>query len=160
MGTCTARDQAPGAPVVSRRAKARSLTREDAVRLASELYGIEAAARELPSYIDQNFRLDEVGKADRADGAQWVLKIANSDDERDMLDFQNAAMARLAEREPGLAPVVRRSLAGHDIENVTAPDGRCHLVRVLSYLPAGMRPDTASSWTQPATGCPRTRRVF
>jgi 4-aminobutyrate aminotransferase-like enzyme/Ser/Thr protein kinase RdoA (MazF antagonist) len=101
----------------------------DAAGFAQELYGITATARELPSERDQNFHLQCAGE-------QFVLKISNAVESREVLDFQNQALARLAER--GLAafcPRVRAAKSGELIAAVKHADGRAHLARLLSYLP-------------------------
>src|SRR6516225_7378844 len=69
---------------------------EDASRIAEELFGVRGAASPLPSERDQNFLI-------RAEpGDRFVLKIANSGERREVLEFQNEILDRLAERCPGL----------------------------------------------------------
>ncbi|MHC4697949.1 MAG: aminotransferase class III-fold pyridoxal phosphate-dependent enzyme [Planctomycetota bacterium] len=109
------------------RPKAPALEPKQAEQLAAELFGVKGRARPLPSYIDQNF-LVEV-----EDGGNWVLKIANAAEEAEILDFQNRAMDRLEEIEPGIAPAVCRSRSGRQVEAVEI-NGVSHLVRVVSYL--------------------------
>ena len=65
---------------------------EDAARLVRELYGIAGELRLLPSERDQNFSVRT------AEGAGYVLKIANAAEDPQRLDFQNAALAHLADR--------------------------------------------------------------
>ena len=62
---------------------------EDAVRLASERFQLAVEAAPLPSERDQNFRLTT------PDGQRFVLKIANSLEERSLLEAENAAMEHL-----------------------------------------------------------------
>ncbi len=69
----------------------------DAVTLARELYGFEVEARGLPSYVDQNFRLEHPS------GRRLVLKIANAAIGRDELDFENRAMEHVAASDCELA---------------------------------------------------------
>jgi len=77
---------------------------DEAARLVREAYGLEASVvSELPSERDQNFHLKE------ASGRELVLKIASSAEPRSILDFQNQALARIAERDPGL-PIPRLRL--------------------------------------------------
>jgi len=94
-----------------------------AAQLARDLYGLEAAASPLPSERDQNFRLTT------ATGERFVLKIANLEEARDLLDAQDAAMAHVA--GIGLCPRVLPALDGSRI--TTAGTG--HLVRLLTWLP-------------------------
>ena len=104
-------------------------TSRDACRLAAELFGIEAEARLLPSERDQNFHLTA------ADGQAYVLKLANSAETREVLDFQNRAMTHVARQLPGACPQVQLTSAGESIATVAAADGSAHWVRVLTYLP-------------------------
>lgn len=95
----------------------------DAAGLARELYGLEVSAAELPSERDQNFQLRE------ASGARYVLKVANAQESREILDLQNRALAFLAERVPELSwPRVVTSVAGREIE-----EGG-HLIRLLTWV--------------------------
>lgn len=94
-----------------------------AAQLARDLYGLEAAASPLPSERDQNFLLT------LATGERFVLKIANLDENRELLDAQNAAMSHVAEL--GLCPRVVPAADGSPI--TTAGTG--HLVRLLTWLP-------------------------
>ena len=101
------------------------LTREEAERLARDLYGLEASAAPLPSERDQNFLLTADG------GARFVLKIANAAEDRAMLEAQNAAMMHVAARTP-VAPRVVPSVRGDAIASVP---GAPHFVRLVTYLP-------------------------
>jgi 4-aminobutyrate aminotransferase-like enzyme/Ser/Thr protein kinase RdoA (MazF antagonist) len=71
-------------------------TVEDAVRIAEQLFGVSAAAEPLPSERDQNFLLRTVG------GDKLLLKIANSEERREVLEYQNQLIRRLAEGCPEL----------------------------------------------------------
>ncbi len=102
---------------------------ELATRLLDDHWDLRGAVRALPSYLDRNFRLDE------PDGAQWVFKVANDDEGAEILDLQHAALERLAEREPGLAPRLRPSRDGAGIRDVEGHDGRTHAARAVSFLP-------------------------
>ena len=91
--------------------------------IAENHFGIQASARELPSERDQNFLLTN------GDGAQFVLKIANLREQREVIEAQNAMMIHLGPRVE-LCPRVVPAVSGEEIVTV---DG--HLVRVLTYLP-------------------------
>ncbi len=69
-------------PLVQR---APRFSREDATRIARELYGVRVDAEPLPSERDQNFRLGE-----------YVLKIANAEETFEILDMQAKALQFLA----------------------------------------------------------------
>jgi hypothetical protein len=94
-----------------------------AVRLARDMYGLEASAAILSSERDQNFLLTTAA-SDR-----YVLKIANASERREMLEAQNAAMAHVADRVPFCQRVLP-TLTGDTIG--TAPDGH-HFVRLVTY---------------------------
>jgi 4-aminobutyrate aminotransferase-like enzyme/Ser/Thr protein kinase RdoA (MazF antagonist) len=88
---------------------------EDAVRIARELYGIEACASPVPGEFDDNFHLV-------AGRGEYLLKILRPGCERAFLDLQEQVLARLE----GL-PVPRAAGA------VSASDG--HFVWLLDWLP-------------------------
>src|ERR1051326_6122514 len=69
---------------------------QDAALLARQHYGIEGEVTTLPSERDQNFRLTA------SDGNDFVLKIAQAGEQRDILDLQNRVMAHLAKRAPSI----------------------------------------------------------
>jgi 4-aminobutyrate aminotransferase-like enzyme/Ser/Thr protein kinase RdoA (MazF antagonist) len=108
---------------------------QDAVRMALELFGLEVSARQLPSERDQNFRL--TASDDRA----YVLKLANSTESREVLDFQNQAMIHLAgkrnlfDQSTTVVPDVLSTTGGEQITSVKDADGTIHFVRLLTYLP-------------------------
>lgn len=113
----------------------------DASRLARELYGLEAQAEPLPSEYDDNFRLLA------ADGTSRVLKVMHPMRDPGFVDMQCAALALVAEREPGLfVPRVIPDLKGRPFSKARIGEGPERLVWMLSYLPgrplAGLRPVT------------------
>src|SRR5437867_1426655 len=91
----------------------------DASRIAGSLYGLSEFVRELPSERDQNFLFRG------PDLKLFTLKIANSSEERDVLDFQNQAMAHVAD---GVRAVPSRNALM--IENADE-----HLVRLVTFVP-------------------------
>src|SRR5215471_1478805 len=105
--------------------------REQAAALAAELYGIEGAATELPSERDQNFHLrDEKGE-------EFVLKIGNSGEYVDILEFQNAAMEHVAARITDVyVPRVLPSRSGRKITPIQGARDGCYFIRLVTYLPA------------------------
>ena len=108
---------------------------QDAVRIASELFALDTAAKQLPSERDQNFRLTA------PDGKAYVLKLANSTERREVLDFQNQAMMHIAgkrnifDKSTSVAPDVFSTTKGEQIASVQGIDGTTHFVRLLTYLP-------------------------
>ena len=61
-------------------------TSSAAEHIALSNFGIEAQAESLDSERDQNFRLRSVT------GTQYVLKIANAEEEPSAIDFENAVL--------------------------------------------------------------------
>ncbi len=106
------------------RAKAPTLTIEDARKIAADRFGVGGEVEILPSYIDQNFLF----------GGEWILKVANAYDDEGTLDLQNRVMATVSAAVPGLAPTVKPSVDGRSTERVEV-DGTAHYVRMVSFLP-------------------------
>jgi 4-aminobutyrate aminotransferase-like enzyme/Ser/Thr protein kinase RdoA (MazF antagonist) len=96
--------------------------------IARELYGLDADASPLDSERDQNFRLD------LADGARFVLKIANAAESRAWLEAQNAAMAHASARGAA-CPTVVPTVDGEEIATTAGEAGAVHMVRLLSWTP-------------------------
>ena len=90
--------------------------------IAEKCFGIQASAEELPSERDRNFLLTA------REGEKFVLKIANVNEQREVIEAQNAVLEHLAERVE-FCPRVVAAVSGRRIEVV---EGR--LVRVLTYL--------------------------
>jgi 4-aminobutyrate aminotransferase-like enzyme/Ser/Thr protein kinase RdoA (MazF antagonist) len=102
---------------------------DEAIRIAGEYYGLRATAASLPSERDQNFRLCD------AAGAQFVLKIANSEEALEILDLQNRVLALLAAADTGLEwPRVVPTLSGNLIVPVAAESGAAFFVRLLTWV--------------------------
>jgi 4-aminobutyrate aminotransferase-like enzyme/Ser/Thr protein kinase RdoA (MazF antagonist) len=98
-----------------------------AAQLAHNLYGLDAKATALTSERDQNFLLETTS------GDRLVLKIANALEARSMIDAQQQAMTHLTP----VLDVIPRVIATRDgitITDVTAPDGRHHLVWAVTHL--------------------------
>jgi 4-aminobutyrate aminotransferase-like enzyme/Ser/Thr protein kinase RdoA (MazF antagonist) len=113
-------------------------------RAVQTLYGLDGMLQPLPAEWDQNFRLDA------GDAGRFVVKIANRGIPAAILDFQNAAMTRIAEDgSTARCPRVVGNLSGASVSMVAAPDGGEFRLRLLTYLPgrpmAQLRPlDRAS----------------
>jgi len=104
-------------------------TLADAAAFAHEIYGLTAAASMLPSERDQNFALDAVT------GEKYVLKIAKSDEERSVLELQNAALTHAVKRAPELAlPRLIPAASGENMVTIRNIQGKPYLVRLLTWL--------------------------
>jgi 4-aminobutyrate aminotransferase-like enzyme/Ser/Thr protein kinase RdoA (MazF antagonist) len=101
---------------------------EEATALARDLYGLDVAASALPSERDQNFLL-------RArSGGKYVLKIANALEDGALLEAQQQAMARVAERAPRgqrIAPTQSGAL----LSEIRSASGMRHFVWMVDWLP-------------------------
>ena len=98
-----------------------------AATIANDVYGISGVVKELPSERDQNFLFT----ADT--GERFVLKIANSLEQRALLEAQNEAMRHLQTRVD-FCPLVVKARSGESIVQVstkTAP----HYVRLVTFIP-------------------------
>ena len=95
--------------------------------IAEKYFGIQATAHELPSERDQNFLLT------RNDGEKFVLKIANRNEKREVLEAQNAMLEHLAERV-SFCPRVVAGKSGETIVIATLIGCAKRLVRVVRYL--------------------------
>ena len=103
---------------------------DEAARLLREYYGIEGECARIYSERDQNFRVRAT------DGADYVLKIANSDEDPGVLDMQHRALAHVEARDPELpVPRVIRTQGGAMSDRVTDADGKAHIIRLLSFIP-------------------------
>jgi 4-aminobutyrate aminotransferase-like enzyme/Ser/Thr protein kinase RdoA (MazF antagonist)/murein DD-endopeptidase MepM/ murein hydrolase activator NlpD len=98
-----------------------------AVRLARELFGLDARATPLPSERDQNFLLEG------ADGTRSVLKVANAGEDRAVIDAQQAAMRHLAKRTT-LCPRPLDCKDGSPLSSAQGDDGRTHDVWAITRL--------------------------
>src|SRR5216683_1079728 len=108
---------------------AQPTTEAEAVRLAREVYGLEATARALPGEYDDNFQLIS------ADGRAFVLKVMHPARERSFIDLQCRALTHLAQRAPQLPlPRVTLNRSGELFASIVAADGSTRLVWLLTFL--------------------------
>lgn len=95
---------------------------------ARKLYGLNCAAKPLPSDRDQNFLL--LAESEE----KFVLKIANSTEERAMLEAQQQVMRHLA-KSLKLCPEVVSALNGETIVEAVSPEGVKHFAWLITHLP-------------------------
>ncbi len=107
-----------------------NLTPLDAAALAARLYALDAVATDLPSERDQNIRLLT------AAGDAFILKIANANERREVLEAECAVMRHLA--ATAVCPRLVPTRAGDDIAQ---HDG--HFVRLITALPGATLGSTA-----------------
>ena len=99
-----------------------------AQRIARELFAFDAVATPLTSERDQNFLLTT------ASGERHVLKVANALERADMVDAQQAAMARVAS-QVAFVPRPIATVGGTYTGAVRGDDGRTHLAWAITHLP-------------------------
>src|SRR5258708_35331065 len=75
---------------------AQPVTEAEAVRLARELYGLEATARALPGEYDENFHLTS------ADGHAFILKGLHPARAHSFIERQYRPLTHLPQRAPPL----------------------------------------------------------
>ena len=105
------------------------LAHEEVRALARRLYGIDGSIQSLAGERDQNCRVDA------ADGRRYVLKISNPSEPVEVVDFQIAALDRIAQASPELpVPRVVRTLEGRTRDTVALGGGAHATVRMLTWL--------------------------
>ncbi len=108
---------------------AQPVTEEEAVRLARELYGLEATARALPGEYDDNFHLTS------ADGHEFVLKVMHPAREHSFIDLQCRGLTHLAQHASQLRlPRVTPNRHGELFTSIAAADGSTRLVWLLTFV--------------------------
>ena len=108
---------------------AQATTEAEAVRLAREVYGLEAAARALPGEYDENFHLTG------ADGRAFVLKVMHPAREQSFIDLQCRALTHLEQRTPQLPlPRVTPNRSGELFCSIATADGSTRLVWLLTFV--------------------------
>ena len=105
----------------------------EAVEIAAARYGLDVTVSPLVSERDQNFRLRA------SDGREFVLKIANSAEDRVATDFQIRALIHIAERVrreglPVNAPEIVPTVDGDTHIIMTSAAGE-HVARIVTFLP-------------------------
>ena len=104
------------------------LSPAEAASLLHGQFGLTGELIPLPSERDQNFRV-------QAAAGCFVLKIAKSDEQREILELQNAAIAHLrGEIEELDWPALRRTVCGTEIAEMHDARGRIYLARVFSWV--------------------------
>ena len=107
----------------------------EAQTMARDLFGLEGSFRSLVSERDQNFHIS-------GDKGDYVLKIANAEEDPGVIDFQTRALLHIEERDAALVvPRVVKSVNGHVTETVSDANGDEHLVRVVTFLPGTLLED-------------------
>lgn len=102
----------------------------DAEQLAKDVFGVEAAASQLDSERDCNFRLKTGTDAD------WILKIVNASEPKVESEFQTALLDHLsAAKSPLAVPHLKPSLKGDVLASTSGKSGEKHALRLVGWLP-------------------------
>src|SRR5262249_15327893 len=102
----------------------------DAEKLANAHYGLRATATRLTGERDENFKLS------CADGAQYVLKIANASEDPSISDLPVAALLHVERVDPRFpCPRVIRTREGDTQCWYEDGAGARRAARVLTYMP-------------------------
>jgi hydroxylysine kinase len=126
-------------------APSRPVPVEQVLELVREHYGLESRATRLTGERDENFRLSA------ADGAEYVLKIANPAENPAETDLQTAALLHIEKTDPGLpCPRVLRDRAGRTHVQFTDERGAVRTARVLTFLPGRLLGESSRSPQQRA----------
>lgn len=113
-------------PVLQR---APRFTIRDATAIAADLYSLTVTAENLPSERDQNFLLCD------SSGNKFVLKIANSEESLEILDFQNSLVEFLAAQSIALDfPRIIPATTGQRIAAIKGENGDDYFVRLLTWV--------------------------
>ncbi|NKJ02833.1 phosphotransferase [Novosphingobium sp. SG707] len=106
------------------------LTPQDAQVLARRFYGRDLMALDLSGERDRNFKM--VGQ----DGSQYLLKVSNPAEARDIVNLQTCVLNYLAGKASGLSvPRPVAALDGSYEVPITLDDGRASILRMLTFLP-------------------------
>jgi 4-aminobutyrate aminotransferase-like enzyme/Ser/Thr protein kinase RdoA (MazF antagonist) len=108
---------------------AQPLTEAEAVRLAREIFSLDASAKSLPGEYDDNFHLTS------ADGREFVLKVMHPAREPSFVEMQCQALQHLAKRAPQLSlPRICKTPSGDAFTVATLSDGSKRLLWLLTYV--------------------------
>jgi len=116
----------------------------DAERVALEMYGLTATARALDGERDRNFRLDA------RDGRRFVLKFIDPEADDVVVAGQAAALAHIAEQDPGLgvprlvAPLGGATYGPALMARAGAGGDSCR-VRLVTYLAGHLVQDVCAA---------------
>jgi Ser/Thr protein kinase RdoA (MazF antagonist) len=99
-----------------------------AEQLAREHFAFEGRATPLTSERDQNFQIE------RDDGSRIVLKIANADESRAMIQAQQAVLVHLSSTLT-TTPRLIDAVGGSSLVDVRGDDGKGHQAWAITWLP-------------------------
>ena len=104
-------------------------SKEEVKRFIAEFYNLNVAVSQMVSDIGQNFQIvDQSGK-------EFVFKIANPEENKEMLDMQNKAMGHITVNNKSINSLrVYKTVNGEEITRVKNKDEMFYNARMLTYL--------------------------
>ncbi|MBT8378627.1 MAG: aminotransferase class III-fold pyridoxal phosphate-dependent enzyme [Ignavibacteria bacterium] len=105
-------------------------SKEEITQLIRDNYNLNITIRPLVSDIGQNFHIiDHSGK-------EFVFKIANPEENKDMVDMQNRTMGHIALNNKSIkAPRVCKTKQGEEIVQIKHENDLSYYARMLTFLP-------------------------
>lgn len=108
----------------------------EASKIAEQLYGLSGTVTRLAGEYDLNFHIKT------QNGEEFLLKISHPNEDKSILDMQNAVLARLqATSRPFNAPTLHKTLSGDYIGQTTHHDNAPVLVRLFTFVPGKLLAD-------------------
>lgn len=105
-------------------------SKEEVKKFIAGFYNLTVTVNHLVSDIGQNFHI-----ADQS-GNEFVFKIANPEENKEMLDMQNKAMGHITVNNKSInSPGVYKTVKSEEIVLVKNKDGMLYNARMLTYLP-------------------------
>jgi 4-aminobutyrate aminotransferase-like enzyme len=104
-------------------------SKEEVKIIVKEIYDLIVTVSPLVSDIGQNFHIIDQS------GNEFVFKIANPEENKEMLDMQNKAMEHIAVNNKSIdSPRVYKTVKGEEIVQITNKDDILYYARMLTYL--------------------------
>ncbi|OBR46310.1 phosphotransferase [Paraburkholderia tropica] len=105
-----------------------AMDREEACQIAQDLYGVTGTAAKFATEKDDTFRIDCM------DGHQFVLKVANPNEDEMEIDFQVTLMGHVAKRDAGIpVPRVIPTSDGSLHSYIEDRAGQRRITRLMTY---------------------------
>ncbi len=104
------------------------ISKEQAAKIALELYGLEGRVDSLPGELDFNFQMNYGSES-------YLLKISRPGADLSFLEFQQALLQHVAHSKSGIkAPVPLPDLQGNYISETSDKAGNIRKVRLLTWV--------------------------